>query len=73
MSHTVEGFGKVSKVEVDDFLELSCFFNNPMNVGYLIPGSSAFAKSIQLEHWKFKVHVLLKPSLENFEYYFASG
>ena len=69
--HTVKGFGIVNKVEVDVFLELSCFFDNPADVGYLISGSSAFSKS-SLNIWKFSVHVLLKPSLENFEHCFAS-
>ena len=69
--HTVKGFGIVNKAEVDVFLEVSCFFNDPMDVGNLITGSSAFSKSI-LNMWKFSVHVLLKPSLENFDHYFAS-
>ena len=69
--HTVKGFGVVSKAEIDVFLELSCFFDNPVDVGYLIFGSSAFSKS-SLNIWKFMVHVLLNPSLENFEHYFAS-
>ena len=68
--HTVEGFGIVDKADVDVFLELSCFFNDPTDVGNLISGSSAFAKST-LNIWKFMVHVLLKPGLENFEHYFA--
>ena len=68
---TVEGFGVVNKAEIDIFLELSCFFNDPANVGNLISGSSAFSKS-NLNIWKFMVHVLFKPSLENFEHYFAS-
>ena len=68
--HTVKGFGVVNK-EVDVFLELSCFFYDPMNVGNLISGSSAFSKS-SLNIWKFLVHVLLKSGLENFEHYFAS-
>ena len=68
--HTVKGFGIVSKVEVDVFLELSCFSDDPANVGNLISGSSAFSKS-SLNIWKFTVHVLLKPGLENFEHYFA--
>ena len=58
--HTVKGFGIVNKAEVDIFLELSCFFNDPMNVGILISDSSAFSKS-SLNIWKFSVHVLLKP------------
>ena len=69
--HTVKGFGVVNKAEVDAFLELSCFFNDPMDVGNLISGSSAFCKS-SLNIWKFTVHVLLNPGLENFEHYFAS-
>ena len=68
--HTIEGFGIVNKVEVDIFLELSCFFYYPTDVN-LISGSSAFSES-NLSLWKFRVHVLLKPGLENFEYYFAS-
>ena len=69
--HTVKGFGIVNKAEVDVFLELSCFFNDPADVGNLISGSSAFSKS-SLNIGKFTVHVLLKPGLENFEHYFAS-
>ena len=69
--YTVKGFGIVNKAEVDVFLELSCFFNDPVDVGSLISGTSAFSKT-SLNIWKFKVHVLLKPSLENFEHYFAS-
>ena len=69
--HTVKGFGIVSKAEINVFLELSCFFYDPMNVGNLISGSSAFCKS-RLNIWKFLVHRLLKPGLENFEHYFAS-
>ena len=69
--HTVKGFGIVNKAEVDIFLELSCFFDDPMDVGNLISGSSAFSKS-SLNIWKFTVHVLLKPGLENFEHYFTS-
>ena len=65
------GFGVVNKAEVDVFLELSCFFHDPADVGNLISGSSAFSKS-SLNIWKFTVHVLLKPGLENFEHYFAS-
>jgi len=68
--HTVKGFGVVNKAEVDAFLELSCFFNDPVDVGNLISGSSAFSKS-SLNIWKFKVHVLLKLGLENFEHYFT--
>ena len=69
--HTVKGFGVANKAEVDVFLELSCFFNGPKYVGNLISGSSAFSKS-SLNIWKFKVHVLLKSGLEDFEHYFAS-
>ena len=69
--HTVKGFGVVNKAEVDVFLELSCFFDDPKDVGNLIPGSSAFSKS-SLNISKFTVHVLLKPGLENFEHYFTS-
>ena len=71
MIHTVKGFGIVNKAEVDVFLELSCFFADPVDVGNLISGSSAFSKS-SLNIWKFMVHVLLNPGLENFERYFAS-
>ena len=69
--HTVKGFGVVNKAEVDVFLEFSYFFDNPTDVGSLISGSSAFSKS-SLNMWKFMVHVLLKPGLEDFVYYFAS-
>ena len=69
--HKVKGFGVVNKAEVDVFLELSCFFDDPVDVGNLISDSSAFSKS-SLNIWKFMVHVLLKPDLENFEHYFAS-
>ena len=69
--HTVKGFGIVSKAEVDVFLELSCFFDDPADVGNLISGSSSFSKT-SLNIWKFMVHVLLKPGLENFEHYFPS-
>ena len=68
---TVEGFGVVNKTEVDVFLELCHFFNDPVDVGNLISGSSAFSKC-SLNIWKFMVHILLKPGLENFEHYFAS-
>ena len=61
--HTLKGFGVINKAEVDIFLELSCFFSDPLDVGNLISGSSAFAKSSL--NWKFTVHVLLKPALEN--------
>ena len=69
--YTVEGFGIVNKAEVDDFLELSCIFDDPVDVGNLTSGSSALSKS-SLNIWKFMVHTLLKPGLENFEHYFAS-
>ena len=69
--HTVKGFGAVNKPEVDVFLELSCFLDDPKDVGNLISGSSGFAKS-SLNIWKFTVHVLLKAGLENFEHYFTS-
>ena len=66
--HTVKGFGIVSKSEIDVFLELSCFFDDPTDVCNLISGSSVFSKT-NLNIWKFKVRVLLKPGLENFEFY----
>ena len=66
-----KGFGIVNKAEIDVFLELSSFFHDPADVGNLISGSSAFSKS-SLNIWKFTVHVLLKPGLENFEHYFTS-
>ena len=69
--HTVKGFGIVNKAEIDVFLELSCFFDDPIDVGNLISGSSAFSKS-SLNIWNFMVHVLLNPGLENFERYFGS-
>ena len=69
--HTVKGFGIVNKAEIDVFLELSCFFDDPMDVGNLISGSSAFSNS-SLNIWKFTVYVLLKPDLEIFENYFTS-
>ena len=71
MIHTVKHFGMVNKAEVDVFLELSCFFDDPVGFGNLIFGSSAFSKS-SLNIWNFMVYALLKPDLENFEYYFAS-
>ena len=71
MIHTIKGFSLVNEAEVDVFLELSCFFYDPVGVGNLISGSSAFTKS-SLNMWKFTVHILLKPGLENFEHYFAS-
>ena len=79
--HTVKGLGIVNKAEIEGFLfvclfvcflELSCFFDDTVNVGNLISGSSAFSKT-NLNIWKFTVHVLLKPGLENFEHYFPSG
>ena len=69
--YTVKGFGIPSKAEADVFLKLSCFFNDPVDVGNLISGPSVFSKS-RLNIWKFVVHVLLKPGLDNFEHYFAS-
>ena len=69
--HTVKAFGIVNKAEIDVFLELSCFLNDPEDVGNLISGSSAFSKS-SFNISKFSVHLLLKPDLENFEHYFAS-
>ena len=68
--HTVKGFGIVNKAEIDAFLELSCFFYDPADVGKLVSGSSAFSKT-SLNIRKFTVHILLKPYLENFEHYFA--
>src|SRR5574341_1516944 len=69
--HTVKGFGNVNKAEIDVFLELSCFFHDPADVGNLISGSSAFSQT-SLNIWKFTVHVLLKTVLKNFEHYFTS-
>ena len=69
--HTDKGFGIVNKAEIDAFLELSCFVDDPTDVGNLISGSSAFSKT-SLNTWKFTVHVLLKPGLENFEHDFTS-
>ena len=69
--HTVKGFGIVNKAEIDVFLELSCIFHDPADVGNLISGSSAFSKT-SLNIWKFTAHTLLKPGLENFEHYFTS-
>ena len=66
MIHTVKGFGIVNKAEIDVFLELSCFFDDPADVGNLISGSSAFSK-YRLNIWKFLVHILLKPGLDIFE------
>ena len=71
MIHTVKDFGIVNKAEVDFFLELSCFFDDPVDVGNLISGSSDFSQS-SLNIWNFMVQVLLKPGLENFKHYFAS-
>ena len=69
--HTVKDFGIVNKAEVDVFLELSCFFDDPVDVGNLLSGSSAFSKT-SLNIWNFTVHVLSKSCLKNFEHYFAS-
>ena len=69
--HTNKGLGIVNEAEIDVFLELSCFFDDPEDVGNLISGSSAFSK-INLKIWKIAVHVLLKPDLENFKHYFTS-
>ena len=69
--HTVKGFGIVNKAEIDVFLELSCFFSGPADVGNLISGSSAFSKT-SLNIWKSTVHILLKPGLDNFKHYFTS-
>ena len=69
--YTVKGFGVVNKAELDVFLELSCFFHDPVDAGDLISGSSAFSNS-SLNMWKFMVHVLLKPGLENFDDHFAN-
>ena len=71
MIHTVKGLGTVNKAEVEVFLELSCIFDDPTDVGNLIAGSFAFSKS-SLNIWKFMVHILLKPGLEHFEHYFTS-
>ena len=69
--YAVKGFGIANKAEIDVFLELSCFFYDPADIGNLISGSSAFSKT-SLNIWMFIVHVLLKPGLENFEHYFTS-
>ena len=69
--HTVKGFGIVNKTEIDVFLEVSCFLDDPADAGNLISGFSAFSKT-SLNIWKFTVHIMLKPGLENFEYYFTS-
>ena len=71
MIPTVKGFGVVNKAEVELFLELSCFFDDPVDVDNVISGSSAFSKS-SLNIWKFTVNILLKPELKNFEHYFAN-
>ena len=71
MIHTVKGIGIVNKAETDVFPELSCFFDDPVDVGNLTSGSSALSKT-SLNVWKFTVHILLKPGLENFEHYFTS-
>ena len=71
VTHTVKGFGIVNKAEIDVSLELSCFFDDPADVGHLMSGTSAFPNS-SLNIWKFMVHILLKPGLENFEHYFTS-
>ena len=68
--HTVKGFGIVNKAEIHVFLELSCFFNDPVDVGNFISGSSAFSKT-SLNIWKFMVHIFMKPGLETFEHYFT--
>ena len=68
--YTVKGFGIVNKAEIDVFLELSCFFDDPVDIGNLISGSAFFKTSLNI--WKFMVHVLLKPGLENFKHYFTS-
>ena len=69
--HRIKEFGIVNKAEIDVFLELSCFFDDPKDVGNLLSGSSAFSK-YNLNIWKFTIHILLKPGLENFEHYFTS-
>ena len=71
MIHTVKGFSVVSETEVDVFVDFSCFFYDPTDVGNLISGSSTFSKS-SLNIWKFMVHIVLKPSSENFEHYFGN-
>ena len=69
--YIVKGFGIVGKTEIDVFLEFSCFFDDPADAGNLISGSTAFSKT-SLNIWKFMLHILLKPGLENFEHYFTS-
>ena len=69
--HTVKGFDIVNKAEIDVFLELSCFFGDPADVGNLISGFSAFSKT-SLNIWNFTIHILLKPGLKNFEHHFTS-
>ena len=69
--HTIKGFGIVNKAEIDVLLESSCFFDDPVDIGNLTSGSSAFSKS-SLNIWRFMVHILLKPGLKNFEHYFTS-
>ena len=71
MIHTVKGFGIVSKAEIDGFMELPCFFDDPEDVVHLTSGSSTFSKT-SLNMWNFTVHILLKPGLENFKHYFTS-
>ena len=72
MIHTVKGFGIVNKAEIDIFLELSCFFDDPVDVGNVISLLSSVFSKTSWNIWKFTVHVLLKPGLENFEHYFTS-
>ena len=72
VTHTIKDFGIVNKAEIDVFLELSCYFDDPADVGNLISGSSNFSKT-SLNIWKFMSHVLLKPGLENFAHYFTSA
>ena len=71
VSHTVKGFGIVNKTEIDVVMKLSCSFDDPMDVGKLISGSSAFSKT-SLNNWKLMIHILLRPGLENFDHYFIS-